>query len=127
MRTRRETEICDAERRPISLQVSRRRRATRDCAGWLWPTIADALPALRSESAIQPAIRRDVALADHRSRGRRVLRFGSIRVVWQADESRALEPYVQLYVREEIRIEALVTIFLRSCGFFPWLRCSTAR
>src|SRR5919109_1685647 len=29
----------------------------RDCAGWLWPTVADALPALGSESAIQPAIR----------------------------------------------------------------------
>src|SRR6266508_3834972 len=29
----------------------------RDCDGWLWPTGADALPALGSESAIQPAIR----------------------------------------------------------------------
>jgi hypothetical protein len=29
----------------------------RDCAGWLWPTGADALPALGSEPAIQPAIR----------------------------------------------------------------------
>ena len=38
-----------------------------------------------------------------------VLRFGSIPVVWQADDRRAaLEVYVQLYVREEIRIEAVV-------------------
>src|SRR5919106_2423996 len=29
----------------------------RDCAGWLWPTVADGLPALGSESAIQPTIR----------------------------------------------------------------------
>src|ERR671913_1371211 len=29
----------------------------RDCAGWLWPTVADALPALGSDTAIQPAIR----------------------------------------------------------------------
>src|ERR687897_3259824 len=28
-----------------------------DCAGWLWPTGADALPALGSDTAIQPAIR----------------------------------------------------------------------
>src|SRR5918999_3252116 len=37
----------------------------------------------------------------------RVLRFGSIPVVWQADDPRAaLEAYVQLYVREEIRSAA---------------------
>src|ERR671935_2866363 len=29
----------------------------RDCAGWLWPTVADALPALRSDTAKHPAIR----------------------------------------------------------------------
>src|ERR687891_2672826 len=29
----------------------------RDCAGLLWPTVADALPALGSDTAIQPAIR----------------------------------------------------------------------
>src|SRR5919109_2511446 len=29
----------------------------RDCAWWLWPTVADALPALGSDTAIQPAIR----------------------------------------------------------------------
>src|SRR5687768_18481669 len=29
----------------------------RDCAGWLWPTVADGLPAFGSESAIQPTIR----------------------------------------------------------------------
>src|SRR4030095_10397644 len=29
----------------------------RDCAGWLRPTVADALPALGSDTAIEPAIR----------------------------------------------------------------------
>src|ERR671922_2177920 len=29
----------------------------RDCAGWLWPTGADALPALGSDTAVQPTIR----------------------------------------------------------------------
>jgi hypothetical protein len=39
----------------------------------------------------------------------RVLRFGSIPLVWQAADARAtLEAYVQFYVREEIRAEALV-------------------
>ena len=39
----------------------------------------------------------------------RVMRFGSIPVVWQAEDPRAaLEAYVQLYVKEEIRAEALV-------------------
>src|ERR687897_475825 len=28
-----------------------------DCAGWLWPTGAGALPAIGSDTAIQPAIR----------------------------------------------------------------------
>jgi hypothetical protein len=58
----------------------------------------------------------------------RVLRFGSIPVVWQADDPRAaLEAYVQLYVREEIRLEALVRNLRRSCGFSLWPRCSTDR
>jgi hypothetical protein len=36
-----------------------------------------------------------------------VLRLGSIPVMWQADDPRAaLDAYVQLYVREEIRLEA---------------------
>jgi uncharacterized protein len=39
----------------------------------------------------------------------RVLRFGSIPVIWQAEDPRAaLEAYVQLYVKEQIRAEALV-------------------
>ena len=39
----------------------------------------------------------------------RVLRFGSIPVIWQSEDPRAaLEAYVQLYVKEEIRAEALV-------------------
>src|SRR5918993_2412220 len=29
----------------------------RNCAGWLWPTVADGLPAFGNESAIQPTIR----------------------------------------------------------------------
>ena len=38
-----------------------------------------------------------------------VLRFGSIPLVWQADDPKAtLEAYAQMYVREEIRGEALV-------------------
>ena len=39
----------------------------------------------------------------------RVLRFGSIPLVWQADDPTAtLEAYTQLNIREEIRGEALV-------------------
>ncbi|MEK7862618.1 MAG: AAA family ATPase, partial [Chloroflexota bacterium] len=39
----------------------------------------------------------------------RVLRWGSIPIVWGADDPRAtLEAYVNLYVREEIRAEAIV-------------------
>ena len=39
----------------------------------------------------------------------RVLRFGSIPVIWEAADPRsALESYVQLYLREEIKAEALV-------------------
>jgi uncharacterized protein len=50
----------------------------------------------------------------------RVLRFGSIPVVWQADDPRAaLEAYVQLYVREEIRIEALVRNLPAFLRFLP--------
>lgn len=50
----------------------------------------------------------------------RVLRFGSIPLVWQADDPRAtLEAYVQLYVREEIRAEALVRNLPGFLRFLP--------
>ncbi len=50
----------------------------------------------------------------------RVLRFGSIPLVWQADDPRAtLEAYVQLYVREEIRAEALVRNLPAFLRFLP--------
>jgi len=50
----------------------------------------------------------------------RVLRFGSIPLVWQASDPRAtLEAYVQLYVREEIRAEALVRNLPGFLRFLP--------
>jgi predicted AAA+ superfamily ATPase len=50
----------------------------------------------------------------------RVLRFGAIPVVWQsADPRAALEAYVQLYVREEIRAEALVRNLPGFLRFLP--------
>lgn len=50
----------------------------------------------------------------------RVLRFGSIPLVWQADDPRAtLDAYVQLYVREEIRAEALVRNLPGFLRFLP--------
>lgn len=50
----------------------------------------------------------------------RVLRFGTIPVVWQAADPRAaLEAYVQLYVREEIRLEALVRNLPAFLRFLP--------
>jgi uncharacterized protein len=50
----------------------------------------------------------------------RILRFGSIPLVWQADDSRAtLDAYVQLYVREEIRAEALVRNLPGFLRFLP--------
>jgi predicted AAA+ superfamily ATPase len=49
-----------------------------------------------------------------------VLRYGSIPVVWQADDRRAtLESYVQLYLREEIRGEALVRNLPAFLRFLP--------
>lgn len=49
-----------------------------------------------------------------------VLRFGCIPVVWQADDPHAaLEAYVQLNVREEIRIEALVRNLPAFLRFLP--------
>src|SRR5207245_1623014 len=50
----------------------------------------------------------------------RVLRFGSIPLVWQADDPiSTLEAYTQLYVREEIRAEALVRNLPGFLRFFP--------
>ncbi|MGH9256215.1 MAG: ATP-binding protein [Vicinamibacterales bacterium] len=50
----------------------------------------------------------------------RVLRSGSIPVVWQAADPRAtLEAYVQLYIREEIRAEALVRNLPGFLRFLP--------
>jgi len=50
----------------------------------------------------------------------RVLRFGSIPLVWQADDPRAaLEAYVHLYIREEIRAEALVRNLSGFLRFLP--------
>jgi len=50
----------------------------------------------------------------------RVLRFGSIPLVWQADDpTSTLEAYTQLYVREEIRAEALVRNLPGFLRFFP--------
>lgn len=48
------------------------------------------------------------------------LRFGSIALVWQAADPRAtLESYVQLYVREEIKAEALVRNLPGFVRFLP--------
>ena len=50
----------------------------------------------------------------------RVLRLGSIPVVWQADDpDLALESYVQLYIREEIKAEALVRNLPGFLRFLP--------
>lgn len=50
----------------------------------------------------------------------RVLSFGSIPVVWRsADPRAALDAYVQLYVREEIRAEALVRNLPAFLRFLP--------
>lgn len=50
----------------------------------------------------------------------RILRFGSVPLVWQADDPRAtLDAYMQLYVREEIRAEALVRNLPGFLRFLP--------
>lgn len=50
----------------------------------------------------------------------RTLRFGSIPLVWQSPDPRAtLDAYVQLYVREEIRVEALVRNLPAFLRFLP--------
>ena len=50
----------------------------------------------------------------------KVLRYGSIPLVWQASDQRAtLESYVQLYLKEEIRAEALVRNLAGFARFLP--------
>ena len=50
----------------------------------------------------------------------RTLRFGSIPVIWQAEDPKAaLDAYVQLYVKEEIRAEALVRNLPGFLRFLP--------
>ena len=50
----------------------------------------------------------------------RALRFGSVPLIWQADDPRAaLDAYIQLYVREEIRAEALVRNLPAFLRFLP--------
>ncbi len=50
----------------------------------------------------------------------RVLRFGSIPLVWRSDDPRAtLDAYVNLYLREEIRAEALVRNLSAFLRFLP--------
>ncbi len=50
----------------------------------------------------------------------RVLRFGSIPLIWSAeDKKKALEAYVQMYLKEEIRAEALVRNLPGFLRFLP--------
>jgi predicted AAA+ superfamily ATPase len=50
----------------------------------------------------------------------RVLTFGSVPIVWRADDSRAtLEAYVHLYIREEIRAEAQIRNLPGFLRFLP--------
>jgi predicted AAA+ superfamily ATPase len=50
----------------------------------------------------------------------RILRYGSVPLIWQsADPGAALNAYVQLYVREEIRAEALVRNLPGFLRFMP--------
>jgi predicted AAA+ superfamily ATPase len=50
----------------------------------------------------------------------RVLRFGSVPLIWHAEDAEAaLNAYVQLYVREEIRAEALVRNLPAFLRFLP--------
>src|SRR5437016_4705795 len=50
----------------------------------------------------------------------RVLRFGSVPVIWRAeDPEAALDAYVQLHVREEIKAEALVRNLPAFLRFLP--------
>lgn len=50
----------------------------------------------------------------------RVLRYGSIPLVWQSEDPRAtLDAYVQLYVREEIKAEAVVRNLPAFLRFLP--------
>ena len=50
----------------------------------------------------------------------RILRFGSVPLIWRSDAPRAvLESYAQLYLREEIRAEALVRNLPGFARFLP--------
>lgn len=50
----------------------------------------------------------------------RVLRYGSIPLIWEADDPRAtLDAYVNLYIREEIQAEALVRNLPAFLRFLP--------
>jgi len=50
----------------------------------------------------------------------KALRFGTIPLIWQADDpQRTLEAYVQLYLREEIKAEALVRSLPGFVRFLP--------
>ncbi len=50
----------------------------------------------------------------------RVLRFGSIPLIWQSPDARqSLEAYVQVYLREEVRAEALVRNLPGFARFLP--------
>jgi uncharacterized protein len=100
--------IEGTRRRFVLLGSSARRLKTADT------NLLAGRATLRTMFPLVPAeLRGDFDLA-------RVLRFGSIPVVWQADDPRAaLEAYVQLYVREEIRIEALVRNLPAFLRFLP--------
>jgi predicted AAA+ superfamily ATPase len=100
--------IENARRRFVLLGSSARRLKTADT------NLLAGRAALRTMYPLVPAeLGADFDLA-------RVLRFGSIPVVWRAEDPRAaLEAYVQLYVREEIRLEALVRNLPAFLRFLP--------
>lgn len=100
--------IEDTRRRFVLLGSSARRLKTAST------NLLAGRAALRTMLPLQPdELGRDFDLD-------RVLTFGSIPVVWQAAEPRAaLDAYVQLYVREEIRAEALVRNLPAFLRFLP--------
>jgi len=100
--------IEGARRRFVMLGSSARRLKTRDTnllAGRA--TVRTMYPLVPSE------LGKDFQLE-------RVLRFGSIPLVWQADDPKStLEAYTQLYIREEVRAEALVRNLPAFLRFLP--------
>ncbi|MGE0360354.1 MAG: ATP-binding protein [Vicinamibacterales bacterium] len=98
----------DTRRRFVMLGSSARRLKTAST------NLLAGRAALRTMLPLQPdELGRDFDLE-------RVLAFGSIPVVWQAADPRAaLDAYVQLYVREEIRAEALVRNLPAFLRFLP--------